>query len=63
MQLLSMQASPTTAGLMPPPFAKPPSRQDLGLQEYLLDQPCLDRPQATSNLLKNSESAARMHVT
>lgn len=62
MRLLSMEASPTTAGLMPPPAAKLLSRQDLDLQEHFLDQPCLDKPQATSNLLKKSESAARMRV-
>lgn len=53
----------TTAGSMPPPTAKPPVCQNLGFQEYFVDQECLDKPKATSNLLKKSEFAARTPAT
>lgn len=58
--LLNME--PSTAGTMLPPPIRQLSCNGLGLGEHSFDQECSDRPQATSNLLKKSESAARTGV-
>lgn len=54
---------PVKAGLMLPPATMQSSGNGFGLGEHPLDRQYPDEPQAVSNLLKRSESAARTRET